>query len=587
MRLTPFYIYSRILDVMNTSNATNNKKKGLLFQAGILAIAGMISRVIGLLYGSPLAAIIGDEGNGYYATASEIYAIVLLISSYSIPSAMSKIISQKLAVKDYTNAHRIFKGALVYVTVVGAIAGLFLFFGAGLLAVGRSATVLKFYAPTIFLFGYLGVLRGYFQAHRTMVPTSISQLIEQIFNAIMSISAALVLTNIAGNEDPSKRAVYGAIGSTIGTSSGVVIALLFMLNVYWINRKRIKKRIELDDHKSQPGSEIFRMIILIVTPFILSTFIYNLSTSLNATLFSRILLHVKHMDEAEIASMYGIFNRKAMTITKLPIALASAAAAAMIPEISALFAQGDKEGANRTVSRVTKVILMIAIPCAAGLFFLAKPIIMILFPQRVSMDQAAMLLRILSVTVVFYSLSTVSNAVLQGIGKVNVPVINAFFALIVQSVALVLLLVFTDIPNVALCIVTIIYSFLMCMLNSMSLKKHITTVTNYKKVYVLPIASAVIMGGMAYLTYFLASSGVYLVAYLTKSSLVTSGMDVFDFMYTNYFVNLGCSIVAVLAGVFVYFAVLIRSGGATENEIKRLPKGATIASILKKLHILR
>ena len=95
------------------------------------------------------------------------------------------------------------------------------------------------------------------------------------------------------------------------------------------------------------------------------------------------------------------------------------------------------------------------------------------------------------------------------------------------------------------------------------------------------------MGGMAYLTYFLASSGVYLVAYLTKSSLVTSGMDVFDFMYTNYFVNLGCSIVAVLAGVFVYFAVLIRSGGATENEIKRLPKGATIASILKKLHILR
>ena len=109
----------------------------------------------------------------------------------------------------------------------------------------------------------------------------------------------------------------------------------------------------------------------------------------------------------------------------------------------------------------------------------------------------------------------------------------------------------------------------------------------YKKVYVLPIASAVIMGGIAYLTYFLANSAVYLVCYLLKASLVASDMDVFDFMYTNYFVNLGCTLLAAFVGAFVYFAVLIRSGGATEAEIRRLPKGATIASMLKKLHILR
>ncbi len=564
----------------------NDKKKGLLFQAGILAAAGMISRVIGVLYSSPLAAIIGDEGNGYYGAAYAIYTIILLISSYSIPSAMSKIISQRLAVKEYRNAHKIFKCAIIYVTIVGAIGSLILILGANFLATGRAATVLRVFAPTIFFFGYLGVLRGYFQAHRTMVPTSISQLVEQVFNAIVSISAALILTNIAGNEDPSKRAVYGAIGSAIGTGSGVVIALIFIFSVYRVNKKAILKKVVSDDHDELSSKEIYKLIFLIVTPFIMSTFIYNLSTSLNSTLFSRILIQVKGMDEAAVASMYGIFNRKAMVITNLPIAFASAAAAAMIPEISTLFAKGDKEGASSTITRVTKIILLIAIPCAAGLFFLAKPVMMILFPQRVSIDEAAMLLRILSVTVVFYSLSTVSNAVLQGIGKVNVPVINAVIALIAQTIVLSLLLIFTDFKDISLCVVTIVYSLLMCILNAASLKRYISTTTNYKKTYLLPIASSIIMGGVAYLTYDLVVLIIFGIKKLS-GAIADPEIGFLDFMYSNYFVNLFASIIAIAVAAFVYFAVLIRSGGTTEAEIRKFPKGATIAAFLKKLRILK
>ena len=543
-------------------------KKGLLYQASILAIAGMISRVIGLLYRSPLTAVIGDEGNGYYTAAYAIYTIILLISSYSIPSAMSKIISGKLAVKEYRNAHRIFKCALVYVSIVGGIGSLVLFFGADILAAGRSATVLRFFAPTIFVFGFLGVLRGYFQAHRTMVPTSISQLIEQILNAIVSISAALILTGVAGNEDPSKRAVYGAIGSALGTGSGVVIALLFMLFVYNINRKSIHKRVNSDRHEDMTDKEIFKLIILIVTPFLLSTFIYNLSTSLNYTLFSRILMNVKKVDEASMAAQYGIFNGKAIAITNLPIALASAAAAAMIPEVSTLFAQGDRKGAGETVSRVLRVILMISIPCTAGLFALAKPVMMILFPQRASLGEASMLLMILSVTVIFYSLSTVTNAVLQGIGRVNVPVFNAVIALIVQTAVLSLLLLYTDLGDVALCIVTIVYSLLMCILNNVVMRKYIPVANDIKKAYVLPAISAAIMGGAAYLIHFLFS--------------LLFG----KFMGSEYFVNLLATIIAILVAIFVYFIVLIKSGGASEEDIRRFPKGGSIASILKKLRIL-
>ena len=142
------------------------KKDGFILQAGILAAAGIICRLIGLLYRSPLTAVIGDRGMGYFQSAYNIYTIILLISSYSIPAAISKVIAQKLSLRKYRNAHRIFVCAMWYAMVVGGAAGLVLFFGAGILLDGPAVTVLRVFAPTIFLYGILGVLRGYFQAHR-------------------------------------------------------------------------------------------------------------------------------------------------------------------------------------------------------------------------------------------------------------------------------------------------------------------------------------------------------------------------------------------------------------------------------------
>lgn len=125
----------------------NNKKSNFLVQAGILAAAGFISRIIGLLYRSPLTAIIGDLGNGYYQAAYNIYTIILLISSYSIPSAISKVIAQKLGVKEYRNAHRIFRCSVWYVLAVGGVASLFLFFGAGFLVDGAAIRCFGFLPP--------------------------------------------------------------------------------------------------------------------------------------------------------------------------------------------------------------------------------------------------------------------------------------------------------------------------------------------------------------------------------------------------------------------------------------------------------
>ena len=181
--------------------AKSRDKNNYLKQAGILAAAGIICRIIGILYRSPLTSIIGDEGNGYYTSAYNIYTIILLLSSYSIPSAVSKIIASKLALKEYRNAHRIFHCALIYVCAIGGAASIFTFFGAGLFLEGEAAVVLKVFAPTIFLSGFVGVLRGYFQAHGSMVQTSFSQIAEQILNAVISILAAHLLIDMVSSSD--------------------------------------------------------------------------------------------------------------------------------------------------------------------------------------------------------------------------------------------------------------------------------------------------------------------------------------------------------------------------------------------------
>lgn len=531
-------------------------------QAGILAMAGIFCRIIGILYRSPLAAVIGDEGNGYYGSAYNIYTIILLISSYSIPSAISKVIAGKLALKEYQNAQRIFHCAFLYVIVVGGIASLFTYFAAGILVEQKAVIVLRVFAPTIFFSGLLGVLRGYFQAHRTMVQTSVSQILEQIVNAVISILAAYLLKQAVIDKDLTTQAVYGAMGSALGTGAGVLFALAFMWVVYGLNRQYIAKRLERDRSAHLLSySEIFKIIFCLVTPFILSTFIYNFSTSLDETIYRKILKLVKGVEISQIATWYGIYSGKAVVISNIPIAIASAMSSAMIPSISGKYATGDMKGTRAKVHTAILTTMLIAIPAAVGIGVLAKPVVSFLFPGQTSLDLAAQLLRALSLTVVFYSLSTLTNAVLQGIGKVNVPVVNAFIALAAQTAVLVPCLYFTELNLYSLAIAAIVYSLFMCVLNGICVRKYLNYKQDVLKIFVLPALSSVIMGAIAYGVY----TGLYA---LIKSNVIAL-------------------LFAIGLAAASYGVLILKMGVLNRADILAMPKGARLVGLLEKLHLIR
>lgn len=553
----------------------NNKKNGFLMQAGILASAGIIVRIIGILYRSPLVAIIGDEGNGYYNTAYNIYTIILLISSYSIPSAISKVIAAKLAKREYQNAQRIFICSFIYVIIVGGIGSMVCFFWADILVGQNSAAVLRIFSPTIFLSGLLGVLRGYFQAHRTMLQTSISQILEQILNAVVSILAAYLLMRSAAKKDATTQAIYGASGSALGTGCGVFIALLFMWMIYLLNRPTIQKRIEKDRTKEILSYKaVFGLIIGMVTPVVLSTFIYNLNTTANLKFYQEIMQIVKGFSEPEATTTYGLYSGKAMQIINIPVAIASSMSAAIIPTIASTFEMKDKKETNRKIAQAIKVTMLISIPSAVGLFVFAKPVVLLLYPQRATVDLVASLIRAMAVAVVFYALSTLTNAVLQGTGRVNKPVFHALISLIIQTVVLIPLLLYTNMNLYALCLATVLYSLLMCIMNGVAIHRYLEYKQETLKTFVLPFFAAFWMG--------VISGAVYLGLNQAIKLLTSSGESGFSDVWSNII----CLLPSLIVAVLVYFILVLKLGAIGKNELKSMPKGHLLLKIAKKTHLI-
>ena len=374
---------------------------------------------------------------------------------------------------------------------------------------------------------------------------------------------AYLLVRMVKGESETTQASFGAAGGTIGTGAGVVFALLFMMGVYALNKGMIHRQIDRDKTIHEDSrKEIFKMIIMVVTPFILSTAIYNINTFLDQKIYQMISLTIQQKTEAAVSFDLSAMA-KATKLANIPIALASAMATALIPGISSDFARGDLEGAKSKVSRSVKVTMFISIPAAVGMGVLSRPCVQVIFHQKASLDISAAMLAVLAVTIMLYGLSTLTQAVLQSIGKMNTPIINALLALIIHAVIMVLGMVYLAPEWGLYCYAgsSVIYAFLLCIFNGISVRKHLKYKQEVDRTFIRPILCSVLMGAVAYGTYF----GLY--------QLLP--------------INLVCLAVAIGLACAVYFVLVIRWRAITEEEMKGLPKGTLLIKIAKKTHLLK
>ena len=542
------------------------KKGAVVKQAAFLMAAQLICSVVGLLYRSPLHLIMGDVGDGYYTYAYEWYTIILLISSYSIPMAISKVMAERLALGQYRNAQKVFHGALLYVLGVGGIGACVAFFGAPLFltATPDAVLALRILAPTILLSGFLGCLRGYFQAQNNMMPTAISRVVEQILNAIMSVFAAWLLTRpYLGNENLTGK--FGAAGGTIGTGSGVAIGIVFMLFMYMLNRKTYMAQIESDKTgKTESFADVFKVIFLMVTPIIFATCIYNATAIVDQNIFSYSMV-ARGVGAMDISRQYALFGYRFKPIINIPIALSSATSTALIPAVATAMASNNRKDAKDKINECMLLSTFIAIPAAIGLCVLSYPVIRILYPTG-DVKGAAMLLSLGSISVVFYSLSTVTNGVLQGLGHPSVPVRNAAVALAINALAAFVTVRYLGMGATGVLLATVLYAYTVMTMNAVALKKFLGYEHDINRLILQPLKAALVMGAVVGI--------IFWVPYKLLPG-------VFD----RYLMSAVLTMVSVLIGVIVYAIIYTKSTGMTDAEIRRLPMGTKILVLLRKLHV--
>ena len=416
------------------------KKVSFVQGAAILGIAGLIVKVIGAAFRIPLANTIGLIGTSYYDTAYPYYSWLLVISSSGLPTAISKMVSERVTLGDYRGAHRVFTTAMQILCCIGLLTSILMFFGSDYIArlhmLPEAAYCFKALAPALFFVALMCAYRGYMQGMQQMVPTAISQVVEQVGKLAVGLTLAFMLLD-AGPE-------YAAMGALIGVTVSELLALIYVMLSY--RRRWPKIRARLERSVRREAEPVAARLMAIALPITIGASISPLASVVDSALIIRILLKLGYAKETA-QTAFSLMRTNVATLTNMPGVLTMALAMSLVPAISAFSAKRDHAGVQDTARLGLKLALIIGMPCAVGLFVLASPILAMLYPNLTEgeLTLAVDLMHTSSIGVIFLSLVQSMTGVIQGMGKPNVPVFNLFIGFVLKVASLLALM---NIPQI-------------------------------------------------------------------------------------------------------------------------------------------
>ena len=536
---------------------TEKKGVGFVKQAAILAAASLMVRVLGFLYRLPLTDMIGDEGNGIYSAGFYLYNMFLIMSSAGLPVAISRMVAEKLALGEYTNAKKIFRVSMITASALGFVCMLIMLCFASqfcmIIKSERSFYCILTLAPTVFIVSVMAVYRGYFQGFGTTVPTAMSQLIEQVFNAVFSVFMAWFLMKTMTGD----KIAWGAAGGTAGTGIGAFAGLCTLFFAYYITRGSRKRRFAKDEggYDIETGPQILKNLLKIAVPVITGTAIFSMTNLIDMAMVKDRLSAIGTYSDKEMDALYGLLTGKYVTLTTLPVSISTAIATAVIPSIASSLALKQHKAVQAKVDTTLRLTMMISIPAAVGLGVLGNQILMMLFPNH---PEGGTLLRVGALSVIFLALSQISTGVLQGLGKVNAPAFNALWGSLAKIPVNYFLIAIPKINVVGAVISTTVCYMIASLLNFRALVKATKVAPDYVGMLVKPTVASAVMGVVCW--------GAYKLFYMILPS------------------NTIATLFAVILAMFGYMAGMIAVKGFVRDDLQSVPMGGKLIRFLEKIN---
>ncbi len=534
--------------------------------AAILAAAGVVVRLMGaalrIILASP--ALLGDKGIGLYQMAYPIFSTLLTISTAGIPVAISKLIAENLALSNHKQAFRVFRMALVILTLTGLVITAVMLGGAGFIAgviikQPRAYYSLVAISPAIFFVTIMSVFRGFFQGRQQMLPTAVSQLAEQLGRVAASVYLVITLL--------PRGLEFAAAGASFGAVVGSMLGLAVLLIIYFWDRPKFKQQASRRTSPRPAGfNEIISQILRLAVPITFGSLIMQLFTMIDLAIVTR-RLQVAGFTVERATALYGQLTGMASSVIYFPNVVVIALGVSLVPAISEALARENRSLITSRTSIAVKITVLFSLPAAVGLYILATPITVLLFTFKAA--EAAAPLAALSWSVIALSLYITSTNIMQGLGYPSIPVLNMVYGGIVKSA---LCWVLTANPSwnvVGSAVASLIGLAVAAIVNLYYLTRFTGWRFKVLELVVWPGISVAVMAATVHIIY----RGLFWLAGLMFTPGLANGLAVLG---------------AIVMGVATYGLALLLSGGLNRDDLNLIPKlGEPLIKLAEKYNLLR
>lgn len=395
-------------------------KQSLIKGSLILGIAGIITRFLGLFFRWPLIMLIGDEGVGYYQMSYPLYMFFVAVAS-GVPVAISKLISENNVLSDCEGNFTVIKEASKLMAILGIGTSMILFLFSKQIINFLRWDVKSYYsligisiAPAIISF--LTVLRGFFQGYQNMTPSAISQILEQIGRVLVGVGLAIIFL--------PRGIEYSAGGAALGAAAGGLCALIYLL------LKFLKTKRSLGIEKVKSNNQILDKIIRIAIPISVGASVGTIMNLIDSIIVPKKLLEAG-FSSREATILYSQLTGKASVIVNIPLTLSMAICTSLIPIVAEVYMLKRKQELQEKIDLVIKLSVLISVPSFLGLFYLATPILNMIFPGRAG---GGSILRYLAISIPFIVLTQTTTSIMQGIGEYMKPIFSLIIGCIIKVI---------------------------------------------------------------------------------------------------------------------------------------------------------